>query len=199
MSAGEACFAGMYIGILSEWFIGFINCFLENEESKVLVWTGNTLITLTISMLSMSMDGNMANNLFGFLFLLVLGYIMVTVIVGFIKHGMNFRAFGSMLKMVYINPISVGVFISMLRLALPIFIMLICLLPFALIPINIIQMIGAIVIVFLGYYIKQFSDKLIDKIDHNRNAKLVRFIVAIGIIITEIVLMQGYTLPVYSG
>ena len=46
---------------------------------------------------------------------------------------------------------------------------------------------------------KQFSDNLIDKIDHNENTKLVRFIVASGIIIIEIMLLQGYTFPTYSG
>lgn len=89
--------------------------------------------------------------------------------------------------------------ISSLRLVLPALIMLICIWPLTLIPIKVIQIIGAIVIVLLGYYMKQFSDNLIDKIDHNENTKLVRFIVASGIIIIEIMLLQGYTFPTYSG
>ena len=103
------------------------------------------------------------------------------------------------LKRVYINPISTGFVISSLRLVLPALIMLICIWPLTLIPIKVIQIIGAIVIVLLGYYMKQFSDNLIDKIDHNENTKLVRFIVASGIIIIEIMLLQGYTFPTYSG
>ena len=112
---------------------------------------------------------------------------------------MSFRACGIMLKRVYINPISTGFVISSLRLVLPALIMLICIWPLTLIPIKVIQIIGAIVIVLLGYYMKQFSDNLIDKIDHNENTKLVRFIVASGIIIIEIMLLQGYTFPTYSG
>ena len=199
MSVSEACYTGIFIGILSECFLGFINCFFEDEETKIYVWIGNTFIVLAISMLSGAMDSNMTSNLRGFLFLLGLGYIMIIVIVGFIKEGMSFRAYGIMLKRVYINSISTGVVISLLRLVLPALIMLICILPLSLIPIKVIQIIGVIVIVFLGYYIKQFSDNMIDKIDHNKNAKLVRFIVASGIIIIEIMLLQGYRFPTYSG
>ena len=199
MSVSEACYTGIFIGILSEWFLDFINCFLEDKESKIYVWLGNTFIVLSISMLSGAMDSNMTSNLAGLLFLLVLGYIMIIVIVGFIKDGMSFRACGIMLKRVYINPISTGFVISSLRLVLPALIMLICIWPLTLIPIKVIQIIGAIVIVLLGYYMKQFSDNLIDKIDHNENTKFVRFIVASGIIIIEIMLLQGYTFPTYSG
>ena len=44
-----------FIGILSEWFLDFINCFLEDKESKIYVWLGNTFIVLSISMLSGAM------------------------------------------------------------------------------------------------------------------------------------------------
>ena len=52
MSVSEACYTGIFIGILSECFLGFINCFFEDEESKIYVWIGNTFIVLAISMLS---------------------------------------------------------------------------------------------------------------------------------------------------
>ena len=73
--------------------------------------------------------------------------------------------------------------------------MMLPMLLLAIIPINIIQTIGVIIIVFLGYFFKQFSDKLMDKIDYDGTAKLIRFIAAMVIIVAEILLITGYTLP----
>ena len=195
MSAEEAYFIGIYIGILSEWFIGFINCFFSDEGSKVFIWAGNTFIALSISMLSVAMDDDMADNLKGFLILLCFGLIIIVIIVEFVKYGINLRAVGAVYKIAFFNPILIGLFISYLRLMLPLLFFLICILPLALIPIKIIQIRGVLVIGFVGYYIKQFSDKIIDKIDYNKSGKFVRFIVACIIIVAEIMLLQGYTLP----
>ena len=195
MSVEEAYIAGVYIGILCEWFNSFINHFLADEEQKVFVLGGNIFTILTISMLSTALNGNMASSLINFLVILWMGYNIIVIIVGFIKHGISFGAIRYTLKMVYINPILGGFFISLIRLALPMIIMIICILPLALIPIKVIQIIGIIAIVFMGYYIKQFSDNLVDKIDHNENAMLVRFVVACVIIAVEIILLKGYRLP----
>ena len=141
------------------------------------------------------MVGEKGGNLIGFLQLLFIGYMLIAVVYGFFGHGMNGKSFVFTLKMVYMNPIFIGFFLSLLRWALPLIFMMLPMLLLAIIPINIIQTIGVIIIVFLGYFFKQFSDKLMDKIDYDGTAKLIRFIAAMVIIVAEILLITGYTLP----
>ena len=75
---------------------------------------------------------------------------------------------------------------------LPAMFMTIAIIPFVLILIKVIQLIGCVIVIFCGYFFKQFSDKLVDKIDHNKTAALIRFIVV------EIILLTGHTLPQFS-
>ena len=89
-------------------------------------------------------------------------------------------------------------FISLLRMILPAMFMTIAIIPFVLILIKVIQLIGCVIVIFCGYFFKQFSDKLVDKIDHNKTAALIRFIAAIIIIVVEIILLTGHTLPQFS-
>ena len=72
---------------------------------------------------------------------------------------------------------------------LPAMFMTIAIIPFVLILIK---------VILCGYFFKQFSDKLVDKIDHNKTAALIRFIAAIIIIVVEIILLTGHTLPQFS-
>lgn len=195
MTIDEGNVALVYVGILSEWFISFVNLLFTDEDEKIFVWTGNTFLVLSISMLSAEMVGEKGGNLIGFLQLLFIGYMLIAVVYGFFGHGMNGKSFVFTLKMVYMNPIFIGFFLSLLRWALPLIFMMLPMLLLAIIPINIIQTIGVIIIVFLGYFFKQFSDKLMDKIDYDGTAKLIRFIAAMVIIVAEILLITGYTLP----
>ena len=195
MTIDEGNVALVYVGILSEWFISFVNLLFTDEDEKIFVWTGNTFLVLSISMLSAEMVGEKGGNLIGFLQLLFIGYMLIAVVYGFFGHGMNGKSFVFTLKMVYMNPIFIGFFLSLLRWALPLIFMMLPMLLLAIIPINIIQTIGVIIIVFWGYFFKQFSDKLMDKIDYDGTAKLIRFIAAMVIIIAEILLITGYTLP----
>ena len=71
-------------------------------------------------------------------------------------------------------------------------------LPAMFMTIAIIPLIGCVIVIFCGYFFKQFSDKLVDKIDHNKTAALIRFIAAIIIIVVEIILLTGHTLPQFS-
>lgn len=180
MTIDEGNVALVYVGILSEWFISFVNLLFTDEDEKIFVWTGNTFLVLSISMLSAEMVGEKGGNLIGFLQLLFIGYMLIAVVYGFFGHGMNGKSFVFTLKMVYMNPIFIGFFLSLLRWALPLIFMMLPMLLLAIIPINIIQTIGVIIIVFLGYFFKQFSDKLMDKIDYDGTAKLIRFICSDG-------------------
>ena len=81
---------------------------------------------------------------------------------------------------------------------LPAMFMTIAIIPFVLILIKVIQLIGCVIVIFCGYFFKKFSDKLVDKIDHSKTAALIRFIAAIIIIVVEIILLTGHTLPQFS-
>lgn len=198
MSTEEANVSLIYLWILSEWFISYINSFLEDNERKLFVWGGNTFIVLSITMLSDALDDYMAGDLIGFLVLLFIGYIAIVVFYCLVCRKINMSTIGFMLKLVFINPIMTGFFISLLRMSLPAMFMMIAIIPFALIPIKVIQLIGCVIVIFCSYFFKQFSDKLVDKIDHDKTAALIRFIAAIIIIVVEIILLTGHTLPQFS-
>jgi hypothetical protein len=184
----------IYLGVLSEWITNFINLFI-NDEKKIFVYSGNTFVLLTISMLSSEMTGEKADNFAGFLLLLFLSYVFILVISGFISYGITVSSFIFMLKKIFINPIFIGYWVAMLRFILPMLLMLFVILPLAFIPIKIIQIIGICIVLFLGFFFKHFSDKLVDKIDHNEKDKLIRFIGASIIIIAEILIATGHYLP----
>lgn len=195
MTTPDANIALTFIAILSEWFIGIFGRLFDDSDNKYMIWAGNTFLTLSISMLNSVIADERANNLIGFLQLIVTGYFIFVVIYNFIRYGISGRSIISSMKMVYTNPILIGFFISLIRLGLPLILMSIPLLILGIIPIRIIQAVGVIVILFLGYFFKQYSDKLVDKIDKNDTAKCIRFIAAFFIIIAEIVLAMGHTLP----
>lgn len=189
-----------FLVILSEWLTRFFHLFLDDEEDMWLfTWLGDFFIVLSVSMLSTTLLYEQINHLVGFLMFLFCVYVLVIILFGFINYGMSAEMIGFMLKMIFINPIFLGFITSLLRMGLPAIIMLVVVIPLTLIPVYVIQCIGVIITVLLGYFCKQFSDKLIDNIDCNETAISIRFAVAIIIVVAEILIQMGIVLPQFSA